>query len=126
MAEMGRPSKYDPSFCDAVIADGEAGLSLTAFAGGIGVCRDTITEWMNVHDDFSLAVKKHKAARTRYLETTLLSADQGPRVTARIFALKNAAPEEWKDKTEIEHSVSMTHEARKAEIDRLLEKQRGS
>ncbi len=34
----------------------------------------------------------------------LLSADMGPRVTARIFALKNAAPEEWKDKVQNEHS----------------------
>ena len=34
------------------------------------------------------------------LERTLLSADNGPTVTSRIFALKNAAPDEWRDKQE--------------------------
>lgn len=101
----GRPSKYDPAYCEEVIADGNIGYSLTAFAGKIGVDRDTITEWAKVHPEFSLAVKAHKAARTRFLETGLLNGDAtGPNVTSRIFALKNAAPEEWRDKHEVEHS----------------------
>jgi hypothetical protein len=98
----GRPSKYDPSFCDAVIEAGKQGFSLTAFAGSIGVCRDTISEWMKVHEEFSVAVKKHAAARTYSLEGDLLQAETGPRVTSRIFALKNAAPQEWRDKQDLE------------------------
>jgi hypothetical protein len=110
MADRGRPTKYRSAYCDEVIAAGQEGLSLTAFAGIIGVCRDTISEWVNTHPDFSVACKKAAAKRVEYLERTLLSADVGPRVTARIFALKNAAPAEWKDKHEIEHSggVSVT------------------
>jgi hypothetical protein len=95
---VGRPSKYDPKYCEALIADAREGLSLTAFAGGIGVARSTINEWIEHHPEFSEAVKQHAAIRTRCLETGLLSAEMGPRVTARIFALKNAAPDEWKDK----------------------------
>jgi uncharacterized protein YpmS len=90
-----------------VIAAGDEGLSLTAFAGTINVARSTINEWMKEHEEFSEAVKIHQAKRTAYLERTLLSSDQGPRVTARIFALKNADPENWKDKHEIEHSGSL-------------------
>jgi hypothetical protein len=108
MGERGRPTKYKPAYCDEVIAAGQEGLSLTAFAGIIGVCRDTISEWMGVHQDFSVACKKHAAKRVEYLERTLLSSDVGPRVTARIFALKNAAPAEWKDKHEVEHSGGVT------------------
>jgi len=98
MAKTGRPSKYSEAYCNEVIAAGDEGLSLTAFAGIIGVCRDTISEWVKQHEEFSAAVKIHGAKRTLYLERTLLSSDQGPKVTARIFALKNAAPEEWADK----------------------------
>jgi hypothetical protein len=98
----GRPSKYDPSYCQAVIEAGKQGFSLTAFAGSIGVCRDTISEWMKVHDEFSVAVKHHAAARTYSLEGDLLQAETGPRVTSRIFALKNAAPYEWRDKQDLE------------------------
>ena len=101
---IGRPSKYDPEYCQKVIEAGNQGFSLTAFAGQIGVCRDTITEWVKVHEDFSLAVKRHAAARTLKLEGDLLSAETGPTVTSRIFALKNAAPAEWRDKVVNEHS----------------------
>lgn len=98
----GRPTKYEPRFCEMLLEDAEKGLSLTAFAGLIRVARSTINEWMDAHPEFSEAVKQHAAIRTRVLEDGLLGADVGPRVTARIFALKNAAPEEWKDKSQAE------------------------
>jgi len=81
------------------------GLSLTAFAGSIGVCRDTITEWMAVHPEFSLACKQAMAARTLYLETGMLREDAtSPMVQARRFALPNCAPLEWCEKVRNEHS----------------------
>jgi hypothetical protein len=98
MAKVGRPTKYSEAYCNEVIAAGDEGLSLTAFAGIIGVARSTINEWMEHHPEFSEAVKIHGAKRTLCLERGLLSSDVGPRVTARIFALKNAAPDEWADK----------------------------
>jgi hypothetical protein len=104
----GRPTKFKPAYCNEVIAAGQEGLSLTAFAGSIGVARSTINEWMGEHSEFSEAVKVHQAKRTEYLERTLLSSEQGPKVTARIFALKNADPENWKDKQEHEHSGGVT------------------
>lgn len=97
----GRPSKYKPEFCEQVVEDMGQGYSLTAFAGSIGVHRDTLLEWQQKHPEFSGAVKRGQAARTRKLEGDLLAADSGPTVTSRIFALKNAAPDEWKDKQTI-------------------------
>lgn len=104
----GRPSKFRTTYCDEVIAAGQEGLSLTAFAGIIGVSRDTVNEWTRAHPEFSDAVKIHQAKRTEYLERTLLSSEQGPKVTARIFALKNADPDNWKDKQDVEHSGGVT------------------
>lgn len=98
----GRPSKFSPAYCNEVVDCGARGLSLTAFAGEIGVCRDTISEWMKTHEEFSVACKKAQAKRTLYLERTMLDDGiSGPQVTARIFALKNAAPDEWRDKHEV-------------------------
>lgn len=102
--ERGRPTKYDPSYCEEVVAFMGKGYSLTAFAGSIGVCYDTVAEWKKVHPEFSAAVKTGQAARTKCLETTLLAGETGPKVTAHIFALKNAAPDEWKDKIQQEHT----------------------
>tara|TARA_R110002074_G_C12558458_1_gene667629 strand:- start:25531 stop:25965 length:435 start_codon:yes stop_codon:yes gene_type:complete len=100
----GRPTAYLPEYCDLIIDAAKAGLSLTAFAGQIGVCRDTLYEWRDQHSEFSDAIKKHRAARVLYLETSMLGAEAGHSVTSRIFALKNACPEEWRDKQEHEHT----------------------
>ena len=102
----GRPTKYKPDYCDQVIDFMGDGYSLTAFAGEISVARSTINEWMKAHSEFSEAVKIGQAKRTRKLEQGLLSEEVGPKVTARIFALKNADPEGWKDKQEHQHSAT--------------------
>ncbi len=97
----GRPTNYQPEFCDGIVEYMGQGFSKTAFAGHIGVCHDTIIEWAKVHPEFSDAVKRGKAARTSSLERGLLENELGPKVTARIFALKNASPEEWRDRHEV-------------------------
>lgn len=94
---VGRPSEYDPAYCDGVVEFMGQGYSLTAYAGEISHHRETLLEWGKVHPEFSDAVKRGQAARTKCLEEGLLGSDIGPRVTARIFALKNAAPDEWAD-----------------------------
>ena len=104
----GRPTKYKEAYCNEVIETMATGLSLTAFAGEIGVSRDTVNEWTRVHPEFSDAVKVGQAKRVKYLERTMLDGEFGPRVTARIFALKNADPDEWRDKQHSEHSGSVT------------------
>jgi hypothetical protein len=102
---VGRPSKYSPAYCDEIIAAGEQGLSLTAAAGIIGVARSTINEWMDEYPDFSEACKKAQSKRTLFLEKGMIDpAATGPMVTARRFALANAAPEEWREKVTQEHT----------------------
>jgi len=102
----GRPTKYRPAYCNEVIETMATGLSLTAFAGEIGVARSTINEWIDNHPEFSEATRVGKAKRTLALERGMLSAENGPAVTARMFALKNADPEEWREKQHIEHGVT--------------------
>lgn len=107
----GRPTKYQDAYCNEVITTMATGLSLTAFAGDIGVARSTINEWMGEHPAFSEAVKVGKAKRTAWLERSMLTAENGPQVTSRIFALKNADPEEWRDKTEVATTHTFSREA---------------
>ena len=102
---LGRPTKYKPEYCQQVIDFMSKGYSLTAFAGNILVAFSTIQEWEKAHEAFSAAIKIGKAARTGILEKELLEKENGPQVTARIFALKNAAPDEWREK--VEHDVNL-------------------
>lgn len=95
------PKAYDPRFCTAVIEVMGEGHSLTAFAGAIGVSRETVLDWVRAHRDFAEAVQVARAARAYRLEQTLLS---GANNTGAVFALKNACPEEWRDRREIDHN----------------------
>lgn len=104
----GRPSKYDPAFCDMARESMRNGFSKTATAGSLGVCKATFDNWCAEYPEFLGAVKDGEALRTLKLETDLLSSPDGPTVTSRIFALKNAAPDEWRDKQQVEHSGGFT------------------
>ena len=105
----GRPSDYRPEYCEAVIACMAQGYSLTAFAGSIRQSRDAIYDWIRAHSEFSHAVARARAARVLWLETKLLRSRKGAETTAAIFALKNAAPDEWRDikTTEPKHPVAV-------------------
>jgi hypothetical protein len=98
----GRPSKYSPAYANECIEFMGQGFSLTAFAGEIGVSRETVYEWERSNPEFSDAIKKARAKRVTCLERQLLGSENGPSVTARIFALKNACPDEWREKQAVE------------------------
>lgn len=101
---VGRPSEYRPEFAEAARNKMAEGFSKTATAGSLGVCKATFDNWCREFPEFLGAVKDGEAMRTLFLETDLLAAKDGPTVTSRIFALKNAAPDEWRDRHMLEHS----------------------
>lgn len=104
----GAPSKYQPAYCNEVVTFCDQGYSLTAFAGEIGVCRDTISEWMAQHEEFSVACKRAKAKRAAWWERQArkVAAEGGPggQATMVIFGLKNHAPEDYQDMTKQQHT----------------------
>jgi len=103
---MARPSKYDPAHCDVAEATLAQGYSEAVLAGELDVCLDTITEWKNVHPEFSASIKRGRAKGAKVWEdrlTKLTEKNEG-NATGVIFGLKNRHPETWKDKTETEHS----------------------
>jgi hypothetical protein len=104
----GRPSKYSSAYAEEVVTFCAEGYSLTAFAGSIGVCRDTISEWTVQYEEFSAAVNRAKAKRAMWWEEQAckVAANGGPggQATMVIFGLKNHAPEDYRDKQEHEHT----------------------
>lgn len=49
----GRPTDYLPEYCEQVIDFMAGGFSFEAFAGKIGVSKQTLYEWTKVHPEFS-------------------------------------------------------------------------
>jgi hypothetical protein len=95
---FGRPTLYRPEYCEAVISFMSEGYDLTAFAGSISVSRDAVYDWMVRYPDFHHAVQVATAKRLHALQRKLLTTKVGVGVTAAIFALKNAAPDDWQDR----------------------------
>jgi hypothetical protein len=99
------PAQYEPEFCADVVAVMGEGFSLTAFAGAINASRKMLDSWIKLEPDFATAVERGRAARTRALETQFLTAGTGAKVAAHVFALRNAAPEDWRDRPDVEAKI---------------------
>lgn len=110
-ATIGRPSVWSDAYCDEVISYMASGYSITAFAGMIGVSRETIYAWKREKPLFSDALTKAHAKRMLWWEERLkgLASDGTGNAAAIIFALKNLSPEDWRDKHEIVQSGTITH-----------------
>lgn len=105
----GRPTKYDPKYCDLLIKHMSQGMSFESFAGTIPCCFDTLYEWLKVHPEFSEAKRIGKGLELRWWEQILGGGASGKvknfNASATIFALKNKAPKLWRDRKEIEATI---------------------
>lgn len=106
MAKIGRPTDFKKAYGDEILSLMAVGLSLAASAAELGFHRQRVYEWMERHPEFADTVKLAQVKRQLFLERRLLSADSGPVVTSTIFALKNAGPEDWREKQEVDHKSS--------------------
>jgi hypothetical protein len=99
-SRAGRKSVYQPEFCDMLIAFGMTGRSMAAFAGELFICRETLWTWIASYPDFAAAARVFKTVRTNTLERELLETSVGTKVMARLAALKNLNPDDWRDRKE--------------------------
>lgn len=105
-----RRARYEPEMGDAVVDGMAQGLSILAVAGILRVGRSTIYEWIDRHPEFAEAVELGQSLRCLFWEQKLRGAASGPEVTSCIFTLKNAAPEEWRDRVDVGGKVTITIE----------------
>lgn len=56
----GRPSKYDPAYCETVIELGKQGKSLAQMCAHFDIARSTIDQWAEDHPEFSEALSRAK------------------------------------------------------------------
>ena len=61
---VGRPSLYRPEYCQLLIEHMEKGLSYEAFAGVVGVSKQTIYDWEKANEEF-LDAKNRGIERAR-------------------------------------------------------------
>lgn len=64
--DIGRPSIYQPEFCEQIIAMGEAGLGVAEMACEFSVHRATLYDWAKSHADFSTAFARARESSEAY------------------------------------------------------------
>lgn len=110
LVKNGRPSTYDPRYCEDVISFMTQGYSLSAYADYAQVDRKTLSDWQASNPKFDLAVTRAKASRLRHWERRAIevarTGGNGSQATMIIFGLKNMGSDEWKER--IEHTGQIT------------------
>ena len=105
---MARPTKYTDDLGDELIKWMSDGYSLTAAAGKIGVCRQTVYAWAEEKAEFSNALNQARAASAAWWEDLARhNAVTGEgNATLTVFGLKNRVADEWRDRRENDHTSS--------------------
>lgn len=57
---LGRPTSYDPSFCDRVIEMAKDGDGPAAYSAEFGIDRGTLYKWADTYPDFRTALNRAK------------------------------------------------------------------
>jgi len=103
----GRPTEFKEAYGEEILSLMSEGLSLAASAAELGIHRQRVYEWVEKHPAFADTIKLAMSKRQAFLERRLLTADAGPVVTSTIFALKNAAADDWREKQEIDQKTTV-------------------
>lgn len=104
---MGRPSLYDPAYCEKVIELGKEGLSVVEMACRIGVARATLeTNWPAEHPEFLEAFTRAREESQAWWENAGRTGMLTKGIDAAIYSRSMAArfPNDWRETKRNEHS----------------------
>ena len=84
-AKVGRPSKYDPKFCDLIVEVASRGGSMAAMAEACDVLRSNLYEWAEQHPEFLTALGRAKQAEQIFWENMGLQGLHADRFNAMVW-----------------------------------------
>ena len=92
---MGRPTKYDPSYCQKVIELGAKGKSIEQIAGMLNVAKRTLYNWRDSHEDFLHALEEAHDLSLMWWEdqaqTGIWALPEGEKLNASLWSRSMAA-----------------------------------
>lgn len=97
---MGRPSDYDPAYCERVIAMGKDGLSVVEMADELDVSRNTLeTNWPAAHPEFLEALTRAREASQAWWEKAGRSGIFMQGFNSSVWSRSMAArfPRDWRE-----------------------------
>lgn len=138
--KRGRPSSFDERLAVKIVELTEQGKTVEQIAEIIDIPARTLFRWFSSKDDFRHIVKEARQFADEMVEASLFKRALGfeakeikafqtregvetaeetkyypPDPTSMIFWLKNRKPKEWRDRTEVDHTLG----EREKEIDKI-------
>ena len=112
-AVIGRPTKYLPEYCDAVLVLGMEGhCSYAQVAASFGVDKATVINWSRTYPDFLTSLNRARASAEAYWERTYSDAalNNGNKLAQgyACFDMKNRFG--WTDQRDVKHSGQVNHQ----------------
>lgn len=102
MAKIHGNSVYKPEFCDEVLQFiGDGGKSVVQFAKHMGVCRATVYNWMEAHEDFKSAMEMAQDWSQAVWEDKLEQMMYSKEVNSQLVKLYFANRFKWHDRAEV-------------------------
>lgn len=112
--KAGRPTKYKPEYCQAIIdyftveplgADGNpvAPPYIQEFCLSIGINKSTLHEWVGKYSEFSNAYSVAKAKQKQLMITNALLGRYNPSFTWRAMMNMHG----WREKQDIDQNIKL-------------------
>ncbi|CAB4128173.1 hypothetical protein UFOVP106_39 [uncultured Caudovirales phage] len=92
---VGRPSLYDPSYCDKVVELGALGKSIEQISSNLGVSCRVLYDWRDKYPEFLRALEQAKEAEQTWWEDQaqayMLEHKDAAKLNASIWSRSMAA-----------------------------------
>ena len=105
---VGRPTKYDPAFCDKARELGANGYSREMISAELNVSWNTLLVWSENHPDFFEALEEAKTLEMVFFEKLaiqhLVERPQGDRLNTGLWSRSMAArfPKKYRENSKME------------------------
>lgn len=105
---VGRPTLYDPKYCEEVIALGKIGKSVEAIGAILGVGTKTLYNWRDQHEEFLHALDMAKEFELQWWEdiaqTHMIENKESDKINASIWSRSMAArfPKKYREQVKQE------------------------
>jgi hypothetical protein len=105
---LGRPSKYDPAFCDQVVELGRLGKSFQQMAAILNTTYTSMQRWCEEHEDFRVALSQAQEYSQAWWEdmcqTHMIEEQGSAKLNASLWSRSMAArfPKTYRESTKQE------------------------
>jgi len=108
----GRPTDYRDEYCERVVELGKLGYSHAMIASELGVARQTLRNWAEIHPEFLAAITHARDEAQAWFERKGLIGMEQQGFNASLWAKQVSCrfPDDYTDRNKTENTVTITHE----------------